>query len=58
MIGGKGIVLLTMFVYYDYDDGGDRGEEMFEFRVVACLCWTTGVPTNCGEQSGLYTSGS
>ena len=54
----KELFCLLSFVYCDYDDGGDRGEEMFEFRVVACLCRTTSVPTNCGEQSGLLPSGS
>lgn len=53
---------MSIRMYNDDDHGDndddDRGEEMFEFGVMACLRWTTRVPTNCGEPRGLLPSGS
>lgn len=36
----------------------ERGEEMFEFRAMACVCWSFGVPTDGGQPRGLLSSGT
>lgn len=41
---------------YGYDD--DRGEEMLEFRAMACMRWAVGVSTCGGLPGGLLPSGA
>lgn len=36
----------------------ERREEMFEFGVMACLCWSPCVSTNSGYSRGLLPAGS
>jgi Flp pilus assembly protein TadB len=35
-----------------------RREEVPKFGAMACMCWTTGVPTNAGDSCCLLSSGS
>ena len=35
-----------------------RREEVPKFGAMACVCWTTGVPTNAGDSCRLLSSGS
>jgi hypothetical protein len=35
-----------------------RREEVPKFGAMACMCWTTGVPTNAGDSCRLLSPGS